>query len=106
MTLNLQSAIVILTTQEGANDMTIGQADILRYIQTEYPKAKTEIIGESIVKITENGKSKDLSMNVFGDILELLPYKKNRVIAVSDLPHNLDSLPLGARPTLWTKKDI
>ncbi len=86
--------------------MTIGQEDILKYVQTEYPEAKTEIIGKGTIRVTDqDGKKTDLSMNIFGDILQILPYKKNRIIAVSDLPHNLDNLPLGSRPKLWTKKE-
>lgn len=87
--------------------MTIGQSDVLRYIRTEFPGAKTEEVGESVIRVTDqDGKKTDFSINIFGDILENLPDGSNRIIAVSDLPHNLDKLPIYARAKTWTKKGV
>lgn len=84
--------------------MTIGQEDILRYARTEYPGMRTEAIGDGVVSITEpNGNEIHLTMNIFGDILECLPNGKKRVIAESDLPHNLEKIPLNARVKSWKK---
>lgn len=84
--------------------MTIGQGDILRWIQTEIPNATTETIGDSIIRVTDQeGKQADYSMNVYGDILKM-EEGKNVIIAVSDLPHSLDRLPMYARPAAWTRK--
>lgn len=85
--------------------MTIGQCDIIRWIQTEIPNATTEIIGDSVVRATDQeGKQTDYSMNIFGDILKV-EEGKTAIIAVSDLPHSLDRLPMYARPTAWTRKE-
>ena len=87
--------------------MTIGQSDILRYIETELPGAKTETIGDSVIRVTDrDGKKTDYSINIFGDILEKLPNGENRIVAVSDLPHSLDNLPIHARAKKWTKKEV
>ena len=84
--------------------MTIGQKDILRYARTEYPGMRTETIGDGVVSITEpNGNEIHLTMNIFGDILECLPNGKKRVIAESDLPHNLEKIPQNARVKSWKK---
>jgi hypothetical protein len=85
--------------------MTIGQEDILKFVETVYPGTSADIVGESIIRVTDIfGKQTDYTMNIFGDIMEVLPNGKNNIIAVSDLPHNLDKMPLNARPTSWTKK--
>lgn len=85
--------------------MNIGQADILRWIQTELPDARTEAVGEGIIRVTDqDGKQTDYSMNIFGDILRA-EEGKNVIIAVSDLPHSLDRLPMYARPAAWTRKE-
>lgn len=84
--------------------MTIGQEDILRFIQSEYPGRKADMIGEGIVQVNDyDGKEIRLTMNIFGDILECLPNGKKRIIAESDLSHNLDKLPLYARVKSWEK---
>lgn len=85
--------------------MTIGQKDILRYVcdVAKIPGAKI-ITGDNIIRVEKDGKCTDYTMNVFGDIMEVLPNGKNNIIAVSDLPHNPDKIPLNARPTSWTKK--
>lgn len=83
--------------------MTNGQNDILRYIESNLMSVKTEEIGESVIRITDDrGGTRDLSINLYGDILEMSPDGRKHVVAVSDLPHNLDDLPLYARPTKWT----
>lgn len=85
--------------------MTNGQRDIVRFLNT-HPMRKVQLIGENGILIKDKtGKTRDLTINLFGDILEKSPDGKNRVIAVSDLPHNLDELPLYARPESWTKKE-
>lgn len=85
--------------------MTNGQKDIVRFLDTNHPVKAVQLIGKSVIRITdETGKTRDLTINIFGDILEKSPDGKNRVIAVSDLPHNLDDLPLYARPESWTLK--
>ena len=82
--------------------MTIGQSDVLRYIEANLPGMKTEVIGESVIRVTnDTGKTRELSINIFGDILEKSPDGKNLIIAKSDLPHNLDNLPIYARPKTW-----
>ena len=82
--------------------MTRGQEDVMRWVRTEYPNASTEEIGEGIIRVTDpDGKQTDYSANIFGDILKSVN-GKNQIIAVSDLPHNLDQLPMNARPTAWT----
>jgi len=87
--------------------MTIAQSDILQFVRSEFPGAKTEEIGESVVRVTDqDGKKTDFSINIFGDILEKSPDGKNLIVAVSDLPHSLDNLPLYARPKTWTKKGV
>ena len=83
--------------------MTNGQSDIMKYIELHLPGVTTEMIGESAIRITDgSGRTRDLSINLYGDILEKTPDGKTHVVAVSDLPHNLDDLPLYARPTKWT----
>lgn len=87
--------------------MTTGQCDILRYVEMTFPGAKTEVIGDSVVRVTDSmGRRTDYCINLFGDILEKKSDGKNRIVAESDLPHNLDSLPLYARPTKWTRKTV
>ena len=82
--------------------MTIGQSEIMRYVKSNFPEVKTEEIGLSVIRITDDsGKTKDLSINIFGDILEMSPDGMHQIIAKSDLPHNLDNLPIYARPKAW-----
>ena len=82
--------------------MTIGQSDVLRYLRTAFPGAKTEEVGESIIRVTDqDGKKTDFSINIYGDILEKKPDGSSLIVAVSDLPHDLDNLPLYARPKTW-----
>lgn len=84
--------------------MTIGQSDTLKWIRKELPDARTEEIGESIIRVTDqDGKQADYSMNIYGDILKV-EEGKNVIVAVSDLPHSLDRLPMYARPTAWTRR--
>ena len=82
--------------------MTTGQKDILKFLYSNYPEIRAEIIGESIIRATNGNKTTDYTMNIFGDIMEVLPNGKNKIIAVSDLPHNLDKIQTTARPETWT----
>lgn len=82
--------------------MTFGQEDILRYIKTHYEEGyKTVPVGDGIIEITENnGKTLRLTCNIFSDIMDA---DTGKIIAKSDLPHNLDSLPIYSRPKSWKK---
>lgn len=82
--------------------MTNGQEDIVRYLNTNHPVDTVQVIGDNVIRIKdETGETKDLTINIFGDILEKTPDGRRRVVAVSDLPHNLDDLPMYARPKTW-----
>ena len=80
--------------------MTIAQEDIARYIRTQLADGyhiATE--NESIIKLTrKNGQTLHLTCNIFGDIMDA---DTKKIIARSNLPHNLDKLSYYARPTEW-----
>ncbi len=83
--------------------MTFGQEDVLRYLKTQFVGCKMEPIGESIIRVTDKtGETMDFSCNIFGDILEIKDGEKHKIVAESDLPHSLDTLPMLARPKSWT----
>ena len=76
--------------------MTIGQSDTLKWIRKELPDARTEEIGESIIRVTDqDGKQADYSMNIYGDILKV-EEGKNVIVAVSDLPQDRKSTRLNS----------
>lgn len=80
--------------------MTVGQEDLLKFITTYYKGATATIIGNPTVKVTtQDGKEMFFTMNIYEDILDATT---NEVVAVSDLPHDLDKIRLYARPGSWT----
>ena len=83
--------------------MTFGQEDVLRYLKTQFVGCKMEPVGESIIRVTDKtGETMDFSCNIFGDILEVKAGEKNKIVARADLPHDMDTLPITARPKSWT----
>lgn len=80
--------------------MTIAQSDIARYIRTQFAGSyHLDTIGDSRIKLTDKtGNTMTFGINIFGDIMDA---DTRKIIAVSDLPHNLDLLPLYARPKTW-----
>lgn len=86
--------------EEKADVMTVGQEDILKFIATHYRGATATITGSATVKATtQNGKEMYFTMNIYEDILDATTME---VVAVSDLPHDLDKIRLYARPGSWT----
>lgn len=82
--------------------MTNGQKDILKYVESKLPGVKTEAVGLSRIKVTDDtGKIRVLSINIFGDIQEVSLNGEPRVIAKSDLPHTITNFQLFARPNAW-----
>lgn len=80
--------------------MTVGQEDLLKFITTYYKGVTATIIGNPTVKVTtQDGKEMFFTMNIYEDILDATT---NEVVAVSDLPHDLDKIRLYARPGSWT----
>lgn len=80
--------------------MTVGQEDLLKFITTYYKGATADIIGNPAVKVTtQDGKEMFFTMNIYEDILDATT---KEVVAVSDLPHDLDKIRLYARPGSWT----
>ena len=80
--------------------MTVGQEDLLKFITTYYKGATATITGSATVKVTtQDGKEMFFTMNIYEDILDATT---KEVVAVSDLPHDLDKIRLYARPGSWT----
>lgn len=80
--------------------MTVGQEDILKFIAMHYRGVTATITGSATVKVTtRNGKEMYFTMNIYEDILDATTME---VVAVSDLPHDLDKIRLYARPGSWT----
>lgn len=83
--------------------MTFGQEDIKRYLESQFIGVTMEAVGDGRIKVTDKtGETMEFGINIFGDILEVKPDGTKKVVAESDLPHNLDKLPTFARPKRWT----
>ncbi len=86
-------------------DSSIMQRSILKYIDQNFEEGsvRKELVGDSAVRITDRtGASMTFTQNLFGDIMD---YNTKKVLAISDLPHNLDELRTTAMPTKWTELD-
>ena len=82
--------------------MTPAQQDITRYLRGQFEGVKLEPIREAIVRMTDKGgTTKDYTANIYGDIMDA---ETKEIVAISDLPHTLDALPITARPTSWENK--
>ncbi len=79
--------------------MTIAQADIYKYLSTQFKGCRYESIGEYSVKVTDHtGQSMTFTCNLFGDIMDA---DTKEIVAISDLPHDLDKIG-NQRPKNWT----
>ncbi len=80
--------------------MTIAQKDISRYIRTQFAgRYSTSPEGESVIRlIDKTGRILRFTCNIFGDIMDA---DTRKIIAKSNLVHNLDKLSVYARPTRW-----
>lgn len=82
------------------SDLSIGQESIIKYLKTQYDldTFEVEAIGNDNIKLTDrSGKATTYTMNLFGDIME---YGTKKIIARSNLPHNLDKIGL-KMPNSW-----
>ena len=78
--------------------MTIMQEDIYRYLYERFGDVTYHMKGTSVVQmIDSDGTKTDFTCNLYGDIMDS---KTKRIIAVSDLPHDMD-LVQNQRPTKW-----
>ena len=83
--------------------MTKSQEWICNYIKTQFMPGSIEIslIGDVDVSITDcQSEQLVFTVNLFGDIMDK---ETRKVIAVSDIPHDLDELLKNpeAEPTSW-----
>ncbi len=80
--------------------MTIAQEDITRYIRTQFAGGyRINPEGEGVIRLTDkDGQTRRFTCNIFGDIMDA---ETRKIIARSNLPHDLDRLPYYARPTKW-----
>lgn len=80
--------------------MTNVQKSIQRYIDQMFigEDVKTELVGDSQIKVTENGGCVTLTMNIYGDIMDA---ETRKILAESDLPHDLMRIGHGEMPRSW-----
>lgn len=83
--------------------MTVAQLDIKRYIETQFAGGyRLAPIGDDAIELTDiTGQKMRFTCNIFGDIMDK---DTRQIIAISDLPHNLDLLRETARPESWTNQ--
>ncbi len=77
------------------------QRSILKYIDQNFARGsvRKELVGDLAVKIVDrNGESMTFTQNLFGDIMD---NETKKILAISDLPHNLDKLRMTSMPTSW-----
>lgn len=78
--------------------MTNAQKSIQKFIEIMWlgKDVKTELIGDSQVEVNdEEGGSVTLTMNIYGDIMDA---KTRKILAESDLPHDLMKIGYGEMP--------
>ena len=80
--------------------MTYAQSDIKRYIESRFSGGfKLVPIGDYVLQLIDcTGDVMDFTCNLFGDIMEA---GSKKILAVSDLPHDLCKLSISARPSSW-----
>ena len=80
--------------------MTNVQKSIQKYIDQMClgENVKTELVGDCQVKVTENGGRVTLTMNIYGDIMDV---ETRKILAESDLPHDLMRIGYGEMPHSW-----
>lgn len=80
--------------------MTNVQKSIQRYIDQMFigEDVKTELVGNSQIKVAEEGGCVTLTMNIYGDIMDV---QTRKILAESDLPHDLMRIGYGEMPHSW-----
>lgn len=82
--------------------MTNIQIDICNYLSSEFIGCRYELLGKDRVKVIgKGGEEYTFTCNIFGDILDV---KTKEVVAISDLPHDLDLIG-NQRPSSWKGKN-
>ena len=80
-------------------DYTTAQKDLLKYVKTQFTGVRVRPVGENGLEVIDGkGDTLTLSMNIYGDVMDA---DTKQIIAKSDLDHDLDRLPMNARPKAW-----
>lgn len=82
--------------------MSRAQELIVAYVKTQWIMSgiKVDLKGDSVVIVTDRkGETLELTCNIYGDIMEV---GSKKILAKSDLPHDLDKLNPEAMPKKWT----
>lgn len=95
--------LINYSMSEKAMQMNKAQLAVARFASLHCPGSRLEPHGRDEVRLyTPDGRRHYLSVNIFGDVLTIRDGGGGEVIAVSDLPHSLDVLPISAEPKEWT----
>lgn len=75
------------------------QKSILKYVKTQFKGVRVRPMGNNMIEVSDNtGGVLNLSMNIYCDVCDI---DTGKIIAFSDLPHDLDKLKPGALPKNW-----
>lgn len=81
--------------------MSRAQELIVSYVSTQWimSEIKVDLKGDAVVIVTDRkGEKLELTCNIYGDIMEV---GSKKILAKSDLPHDLDKLNPEAIPKKW-----